>query len=88
MVDSGRSQGILDGKHVLLIEDSMLIALTAEDVLRELGAGEVTVAPTTSAAKKAIAQGGIDLAVLDFNLGNETSLPIAEELVASHPVTP
>jgi DNA-binding response OmpR family regulator len=68
--------------HVLLIEDSMLIALSAEDALRELGAAQVTVAPTSAAAKKAIATEAIDLAVLDFNLGNETSLPIAEELVA------
>jgi DNA-binding response OmpR family regulator len=68
--------------HVLLIEDSMLIALSAEDVLRELGAAHVTVAPTAAAAKKAIDSEAIDLAVLDFNLGNETSLPIAEELVA------
>ena len=40
------------------------------------------ISPTTGAAKKALVQGGIDLAVLDFNLGSETSLPIAEELVA------
>jgi two-component sensor histidine kinase len=80
--DSAKSEGILAGKHVLLIEDSMLIALTAEDALRELGAARVTVAPSTAAAQKAIAEDPIDFAVLDFNLGNETSLPIAEELVA------
>jgi CheY-like chemotaxis protein len=79
---TGRSDGILKGMHVLLIEDSMLIALSAEDVLRALGAAQVTVAPTAAAAKKAIDSEAIDLAVLDFNLGNETSLPIAEELVA------
>jgi light-regulated signal transduction histidine kinase (bacteriophytochrome)/CheY-like chemotaxis protein len=77
-----KSAAVLAGKHVLLIEDSMLIALTAEDALRELGASEVTVAPTAAAAWKAIAQGGIHFAVLDFNLGNETSLPIAEALIA------
>ena len=80
--DSAKSAGILDGKHVLLIEDSMLIALTAEDALRALGAAQVNVAPSSSAAKKAIEQGGVDFAVLDFNLGNETSLPIAEDLIA------
>jgi CheY-like chemotaxis protein len=76
-----KSEGILAGKHVLLIEDSMLIALNAEDALRELGATEVTVAPSGAAARKAIESGNIDFAVLDFNLGGETSLPIAEELV-------
>jgi light-regulated signal transduction histidine kinase (bacteriophytochrome) len=77
-----RSEGILAGKHVLLLEDSMLIALSAEDALRALGAGEVTVAPSSAAAQKAVDSGAIDLAVLDFNLGNETSLPIAEALIA------
>jgi CheY-like chemotaxis protein len=80
--EAGRSEGILSGMHVLLIEDSMLIALTAEDALRALGAAQVTVAPSAAAAKQAIDSEAIDLAVLDFNLGNETSLPIAEELVA------
>jgi len=60
----------------------ILIALSAEDVLRALGAAQVTVAPTVATAKQAIEAGKIDLAVLDFNLGTETSLPIAEELVA------
>ena len=80
--ENARSEGILTGKHVLLIEDSMLIALSAEDALRALGAATVTVAPSADAAQKALQSGRIDLAVLDFNLGNETSLPIAEELVS------
>jgi light-regulated signal transduction histidine kinase (bacteriophytochrome)/CheY-like chemotaxis protein len=79
--ETGRSEGILAGMHVLLIEDSMLIALSAEDALRELGAAQVTVAPSAAAARQAMTAGRIDFAVLDFNLGNETSLPIAEELV-------
>lgn len=79
--DGVKSEGILAGRHVLLIEDSMLIALSAEDALRALGAAEVTVAPSSGAARKAMEAGGIDFAVLDFNLGSETSLPVAEELV-------
>jgi light-regulated signal transduction histidine kinase (bacteriophytochrome) len=78
---SAAETGILAGKHVLLIEDSMLIALNAEDALRALGAATVSVAPSAAAAERLIDSGPVDLAVLDFNLGNETSLPIAERLV-------
>src|SRR5690606_33387005 len=75
---------VLAGKRVLLVEDSMLIALDAEDALRELGAADVLVAPSLSAARNALARTGetpIGLAVLDVNLGAETSLPIAESLL-------
>src|SRR3546814_6387869 len=47
--------------------------------LRDLGA-EVITAASVSRAREAIANHEVDLAVLDFNLGNETSLPVAELL--------
>jgi CheY-like chemotaxis protein len=71
---------ILEGMSVLLLEDSMLVALDAEDALRALGAESVTVAPSLRAAEKLLETGAPDFAVLDFNLGGETSLPIAEQL--------
>ena len=69
----------LDGMHMLLVEDSMLIAFDAEDKIRDMGAGEVTLAASVSAACEAIKEGGIQIAMLDFNLGKETSSPIARE---------
>src|SRR3546814_5682804 len=57
----------------------MIIAMDGEDALRDLGA-EVITAASVSRAREAIANHEVDLAVLDFNLGNETSLPVAELL--------
>lgn len=73
----------LDRKTVLLVEDSMIIALDAEDALRALGAQEVQVAASTQQARALAAQTRFDAAVLDFNLGAETSLALADELAAA-----
>lgn len=71
---------LIAGKRVLLVEDSALIALDAEDSLREIGAKEVVLAASNTGAARLIEEGGIDFAVLDFNLGRENSTPTAERL--------
>jgi len=73
--------GLLKGRSVLLVEDNMIIAMDGEDALRDLGA-DVATAGSVGRAQEAIALRAFDLAVLDFNLGNETSLPVADMLVA------
>ncbi|MGW8201729.1 HWE histidine kinase domain-containing protein [Sphingomonas bisphenolicum] len=73
--------GLLKGRTVLLVEDNMIIAMDGEDALRDLGA-EVMTAASIGRAREAIAIQPVDLAVLDFNLGHETSLPIADLLAA------
>lgn len=72
--------GLLRNRHVLLVEDNMIIAMDGEDALRDLGA-EVFTAASVGRAREAIALQPVDLAVLDFNLGHENSLPIADLLV-------
>ncbi|GGD36481.1 signal transduction histidine kinase [Croceicoccus pelagius] len=74
-------EALITGKHVLLVEDSALIALDAEDSLRELGAAEVYLAANNGNAAKVLEERQIDLAVLDFNLGRENSSPTAEKLM-------
>ena len=66
----------------LLVEDSTLLALDAEAILLKLGFDRVEVAGTVAAGMAAIERAGGDLgfALLDLNLGDSTSLPIAEEL--------
>jgi light-regulated signal transduction histidine kinase (bacteriophytochrome) len=71
----------LEGCVVLLVEDSMIIALDCEDNLRELGAKDVYTAATVDRALVLIEEREIDFAILDFNLGAETSLAVAHELV-------
>ncbi|RYE58842.1 MAG: GAF domain-containing protein [Rhizobiaceae bacterium] len=68
-------------KTVLLVEDSMLIALDVEDALKTLGANRVITASGVRQARDAIATVPIDFAILDINLGSETSMTIAEELI-------
>lgn len=71
--------GLLRGRNVLLVEDNMIIAMDGEDALRDLGA-EVSTVASVGRAQEAIMVQSIDLAVLDFNLGHETSLPVADML--------
>ena len=66
--------------RVLLVEDSMLIALDAEDALVACGVSEVVVAGNVAAALAAMADALPDFAVLDHNLGDETSEPVARAL--------
>jgi light-regulated signal transduction histidine kinase (bacteriophytochrome) len=78
----GRPDGSanLAGKRVLLVEDQVLIALDAENCLKSMGASQVVIAPTSEHAMKHINASKPDLAVLDVNLGDHTSAPVAEAL--------
>ena len=66
--------------RVLLVEDSMLIALDAEDALVACGVRKVVIAGNVTAALAAMADKLPDFAVLDHNLGEETSEPVARAL--------
>jgi light-regulated signal transduction histidine kinase (bacteriophytochrome)/CheY-like chemotaxis protein len=70
------------GHRIMLVEDNLLIAMDAEDQLRRLGAAEVDVASSVQAALQIIARTPPDIALLDMNLGRETSFPIADALAA------
>lgn len=67
-------------KRILVVEDSMIIALDTEECLLSLGAGAVTVQATVAGALAALDKEEFDLALLDFNLGGESSERVAEEL--------
>ena len=73
---------LIAGKSVLLVEDSLIIALDAEDVLRRLGARSVTTEATVPGAIAAIEIDKPDLAVLDINLGDTNSFTIADRLMS------
>ena len=72
----------LVGARVLLVEDQVLIAMDAEDYLRTHGAVQVTIAPTADAAMRQIQAERPDVAVLDVNLGDHSSAPVAEHLAS------
>jgi light-regulated signal transduction histidine kinase (bacteriophytochrome) len=75
-------RGMLAGLDVLLVEDSMIIALDGEDALKALGAANVDTAATVARALTLIEERPLGFALLDFNLGLETSLGIADTLLA------
>jgi len=79
------TDNVISGE-VLLVEDNMIIALDSEDALSELGAAKVHVAANVAAALDILERETISLALLDVNLGGETSEPIAAALQA-HSIT-
>ena len=66
-------------KRLLLVEDSMMIALDAQAMLAESGL-DVEVAGTVADARRLLAMDSFDAAVLDVNLSGDTSFDIADAL--------
>ena len=71
----------LNGR-ALLVEDSLIIALDAEEMLLGAGVDRVDTASGVDEALRLIGSARPDFAVLDVNLGKDTSFPIADELLA------
>jgi CheY-like chemotaxis protein len=70
----------LTGKRVLVVEDEMLVAMTLEDTLIDLGLEVVGVAMHLKEALDLASRERLDVAVLDINLNGERSFPVAEML--------
>lgn len=68
-------------RRVLVLEDNFIIALEAEDILRSLGVESVEIAANTAQARALAEANVFDFALLDVNLGNETSFAFAEMLL-------
>ncbi|RYY29457.1 MAG: GAF domain-containing protein [Sphingomonadales bacterium] len=71
---------VLAGHRALLVEDSLIIALDAEDVLARLGADDIATASTLDGGLDAIERFGPSVAMLDINLGDRTSYAVADRL--------
>lgn len=68
------------GTRVLIVEDDTIIAMTAEDMLDEVGCTTAAVASTVAEALARADDTDFDIALLDLNLKDETSLPVARRL--------
>lgn len=66
--------------RVLVVEDEAIIAIDLEGQLSEAGFDVVGPASSVAQALRLIEGEGCDVAVLDFNLRDETAEPIAQEL--------
>jgi len=72
----------LDGASVLLLEDEFVVALDAEQMLKELGVRQVETTATLSEAEARARDGHFDVAVLDVNINGQMSFSLAESLRA------
>lgn len=73
---------LLSDRRVLVIEDEMMVLMSIENMLAELGCQSVTVAATVKDALALISSQVFDLAMLDLNLGGTRSYPVADALAA------
>ena len=71
--------GQLTGRNVLVVEDDPIIRMLIEDIVADLG-GACLTATSVSGAMALIAAERIDVAVLDFNLNGEFSVPVGARL--------
>lgn len=70
----------LQGKRVLLVEDEPIVAMTAEDILCDLGAEVVGPVAYLEQALQLATSDALDIALLDVNLNGRMSHPVAEAL--------
>jgi DNA-binding response OmpR family regulator len=66
--------------RVLIVEDEFFIALDIGQQLADAGFEVVGPAPSVAKALTLVAEPGCDVAILDVNLGGETSEPVAQKL--------
>jgi CheY-like chemotaxis protein len=75
---------MLEGKRILIVDDEFMIALMAEEMVREFGATPVGPASTIDEAMELVKSGGFDAALLDVNLNGVQSEVVARELRRQH----
>lgn len=68
-------------KRVLVLEDNFIIAMDAEDILKSIGIEHVEIAGTVAEAQALIDEHSFDFALLDVNLGSQTSFDFAAILI-------
>lgn len=69
-------------RTALVVEDNMLIAMEAEEMLRDLGYADCHICGSVRGAMQILADHPINFALLDMDLGGETSEEIATSLLA------
>lgn len=72
--------GLLAGRHILVVEDEMLVLMSIETALEDLGCSAVCAAASVADALKVLSTHQFDAALVDVNLGGEKSYPVADAL--------
>lgn len=71
----------MSSRRVLILEDSLIIAMEVEEILRATGVETVEIAANLDQAMNAIDNQHYDFALLDVNLGEAMSFGFARLLV-------
>ena len=72
----------LKGLSILVVEDEFLVAMQLTRMIQDLGGRVLGPVSTVIAGTELLQKSAVDGAVLDMNLGKESSAPLAEELLA------
>lgn len=75
--------GLLSGRSILVVEDEMLVLMSIETMLEDLGCTDVEATATVPGALQLLKECSFDAAMLDVNLNGETSYPVADALIAA-----
>lgn len=70
----------LQGRRILIVEDEALVAMLLEDALVDAGCSVIGPAANVDQALALLGTDRPDAAVIDLNLGGETSAPVADAL--------
>ena len=73
---------LLSGRRILVVEDEMVLLMTIEDILADLGCESVTTASRVDEAVSLVNGEVFDAAMLDMDLNGSTSRPVADALLA------
>jgi DNA-binding NarL/FixJ family response regulator len=74
---------LLDGMSILIVEDEVLVAMQLTRIIQDLGARVLGPVSTVNAGIELLHSSLVHGAVLDLNLGKESSASLAEQLIAS-----
>ena len=72
----------LEGRRVLIVEDSPVVGPFTADLLEELDCVPLGPAPTLAAARELIAGGAFDVAIVDVHIRGERVFPLCDTLEA------
>jgi CheY-like chemotaxis protein len=77
---------VLEGQHILVVEDDYLVALAVSTMLEDAGASVVGPIAGAQEAVTLIEEAAerVDVAILDVDLNGETSYPVADALASRH----
>ena len=76
------TSGPLSALSVLVVEDEFLIAVEAQRIVEEAGAGSVILVNSIEAARTALDLGPVDVCVLDVQLGRDHGAVLTHDLIS------